>query len=385
MKRMVFGTLALIATGFAITASAGKKDGGSDLAIGFDAKTGRPNAFIAWRNSQRILEVEVEVRNLGEAQATGRVFLAVLDETGKELASNRQGPVQMVTLPARSKGGADGRVVQIKGTLELNLLIDKLDRASKPYLLKAWIANPNDENVVDNVMVKSFNVPSRAVAGGQYFREYGYKNTGAKPVTLDWTLESSAQPAGWQMSSSFAPHERTVVAPGEQVHGHLRVATPKTSVEGEHVDLRVIARDVESGKVAYNYEWFVVNDSTPPNIDNVTQAVSSAYEVELAATVNDATSMLKEASGIRAEYSTDNGVTFSSRVMAYSAGNFVGPTSFTAELGPFTPGTLVVGRIVAMDIAGNSDERAFGPLKVTPPPAAKAPANDKAKLSKHGE
>jgi len=371
----------LLATGFSVIGSADSASKGADMAIGFDTKTGRPNAFIAWRNSQRILEVEVEARNLGDKQATGRIFLAVLDETGKKLASNEDGATQMVTLPPRDKGGAEGRIVQVKGTLALNLLIDKLDRANKPYLLKAWIASPEDVNPADNVMVKTFNVPSRAMAGAQYFRDYTYQNSSDQPINIEWSLDTSVQPSGWQISSSFKPNERITVKPGEFVHGFLKVVTPKDSKEGDHVDLRVVARDASSKKVLYNYEWFVVNDSTPPNIKDVSQNVNSASEIELAATVDDATSMLKEASGIRAEYSTDNGVTFSSRVMAYSAGNFVGPTSFTADIGPFAPGTTVVGRIVASDIAGNTDERSFGPVKVVPKPSAAAPRSSKVKLT----
>jgi len=367
--------------GFSVIGNAGSASKGPDMAIGFDTKTGRPNAFIAWRNSQRILEVEVEARNLGDQQATGRIYLAVLDDTGKKLVSNEDGPVQMVTLPPRDKGGAEGRIVQVKGTLELNLLIDKLDRANKPYLLKAWIASTDDANQADNVMVKTFNVPSRAMAGAQYFRDYTYQNTSDQAINVEWSLDSSARPAGWQIDPSFKPHERITVKPGEFIHGFLKVATPADSKEGDHVDLRVVARDVNTRKVLYNYEWFVVNDSTPPNIKEVSQNVNSASEIELAATVDDVTSMLKEASGIRAEYSTDNGVTFSSRVMAYSAGNFVGPTSFTAEIGPFAPGTMVIGRIVAADIAGNTDERSFGPVKVVPKPNAAVSRTSKAKLT----
>lgn len=383
MKRNILGGVVLVALGAASVGSAGSASSGADLSIGFDAKTGRPNAFIAWRNSQRILEVEVDVRNTGEEQATGRVFLAVLDDTGKLLASNEDGPVQMVTLPARDKGGAGGRVVQVKGTLSLNLLIDKLDRANKPYVLKAWVANANDKNPTDNVMVKSFNVSSRVMAGGQTFREFSYQNTSTQPVTLEWGLDTSPRPEGWQVETSFKAQERLTLQPGAFAHGYLKVAAGAGSKEGDHVDLRILARDVKSQRVIYNYEWFVVNDATPPTIKSVTQNVNGS-ELELAATVDDHISMLKEASGIRAEYSTDNGVTFSSRVMAYSAGNFVGPTSFTAELGPFATGTTVVGRVVATDIAGNIEERSFGPIKIAPS-RAPGPTVANVKVGRHAE
>lgn len=364
MNRFLIGTVVLFGLGAAFDSIA--KDAASgDLAIGFDSKTDRPNAFIAWRNSQRILEVEVDVKNLGEKQVTGRVYLAVLDESGRTLASNEKDPPQIVQLPPASARGSDGKIVQVKGNLALNLLIDKLDRANKPYLLKAWIASPDDPNQINNVAVKTFNIPSRALPGGHYFRDFMFQNTTDKPVSVRWDLSTSTLPRGWNVSSSFPAGTRTTVEPGQTVHGHLTVETAANSKEGDHVDLRVIGRNEGTNTVAYNYEWFVVNDVTPPAIKSVSHEVTKEHELSLAATVDDQASMLKEASGIRAEYSTDNGVTFSSRVMAYSAGNFVGPTSFTASIGPFAGGTNVVGRIVATDIAGNSTEHEFGPIKIT--------------------
>lgn len=88
---------------------------------------------------------------------------------------------------------------------------------------------------------------------------------------------------------------------------------------------------------------------------------------EVTATANDVTSMIKEASGVRVEYSTDSGVTFSTRVLAYLDGNFVGPTRFRGDLGPFTPGTKLAMSIHAEDIAGNTTVRKIDPVVIPGP------------------
>src|SRR5687767_11447074 len=119
-----------------------------DLAIGFDKKTSRPNVFIAWRNSQRILEVEVEVKNLGAAQASGTLILSLLDDEGVVLATTpRAGDSgQRVTLPPGNQGGMEGKIIQVKGDFALNQLIDRLDRANSPYLLRASLISDGEDS-----------------------------------------------------------------------------------------------------------------------------------------------------------------------------------------------------------------------------------------------
>jgi len=326
-----------------------------DLAIGFDKKTDRPNAFIAWRNSQRILEVEVEVKNLGTRQGSARLLLEILDESGAVLASNAADEPQIVKLPPAAKGGADGRIVQVKGNLALNLLIDKLDRANVPYLLRSALVPVGvDRDVRNNVAVKTFNLNSRVRPGASHFREFTYRNNSSKRIEVAWDLAHSPIPAGWSVQASFRPGMTSVLAPGQVHNGYILVATPASVSEGEHVDVRVIARDPASRESLYEHEWYAVYDQTGPRISEVKSTVDTTTGlVSLTALVDDGTSMLKEASGVRVEYSTDDGRTFSSRIAAYRSGNFVGPTLFDTQLGPFAPGTKLVGVVVASDIAGN--------------------------------
>jgi hypothetical protein len=48
---------------------------GVDLGIGRGTDSHRPNILVAWRNTERILEVEVLVRNLGDQVGKGNVRL----------------------------------------------------------------------------------------------------------------------------------------------------------------------------------------------------------------------------------------------------------------------------------------------------------------------
>lgn len=341
-----------------------------DLAIGFCKKTDRPNVFIAWRNSQRVLEVEVEVKNLAEEQAVGALVLSILDEEGRLLATTmgNGGYPQKVTLPPRSKGGDEGKIVQIKGSLDLNLLIDRLDRANVRYMIKASVLpESKDANLVNNHAVKTFNIPSRLKAGAKHYREFTFRNTKNEPLEVVWKTECSELPSGWSVEVDPKPGTTSTVRPGEMVHGSICLSTLKDLVEGQHVDVRVGCFNArgESQAEEYQFEWFAVYDNTPPEMTGMSYKVDPETGIlEAASTVNDKHSMIKEASGVRVEYSTDGGITFSSRVMAYKAGNFVGPTSFKADLGPFAPGTQVTMRVVAEDIAGNRAERRFDPISI---------------------
>jgi hypothetical protein len=375
LPALIGGALAISAMA---TGAARDTVNGGDLAIGQDRRTGRPNVFIAWRNSQRILEVEVEVKNLSATQASGRVELSVLDARGTALAGNT-GPTdtpQTVALPPYAKGGGDGRIVQVKGNLALNLLIDKLDRANTPYSLRATlVSDAPDPNPLNNTVVKSFNLPSRVQPKAQHHREFAYRNRRAAPVTLEWRLHAPALPEGWRLTSSFQHGTRTVVGPGEVLNGYLQLDLPERVAEGTSVDACVLGVDVETGHAVFQHEWYAVYDTTPPIIDDLTHEVSSARGITLQAVVDDGGSMLKEASGVRVEYSTDGGVTFSSRIMAYESGNFVGPTTFRTHLGPFAERTRVVGRVIASDIADNQAEQAFGPVTIAGPALSQRQSN----------
>lgn len=341
----------------------------ADLAIGFDQKTSRPNLFIAWRNTERILEVELEVKNYGDEQAAGNLVVAILDEEGKILDSS-PGPANqpiVVSLPPFARGGKEGKIVQMHGSKSLNLLIDRLDRANARYTLKAEILTQGiDANPINNVSVKSFNVSGRARPGSTHFFDYYFKNLTGKPVDLTWKVDSSALPAGWEVSTSPKNGEKVHLEPLAVAQGFATLKTPPSLGEGDHLDLRFAAIDTAANAVFGQSEWFVVYDTTPPEISGLSYTLDNETGlIEVTLTANDSTSMLREASGVRVEYSTDGGVTFSNRVLAYLDGNFVGPTRFRGYLGPFAPDTHVEMSVLVADIAENTAQRGFEPITVT--------------------
>jgi hypothetical protein len=96
MRRYLFSigaaTLLTCAIGFAQNAQTEKH--GVDLGIGRGPDSHRPNILVAWRNTERILEVEVLVRNLG-------------DRPGLENAS------QMRCLPVRVTKGSNFMSIRV--------------------------------------------------------------------------------------------------------------------------------------------------------------------------------------------------------------------------------------------------------------------------------
>src|SRR5438309_2755527 len=83
----IFGSLVLVGACAAMFSARAFASGveNQGVVIGTDQKTGRPNILIAWRNTERILETEVEVKNLSEEQVTGAMSIAIIDGEGKVL------------------------------------------------------------------------------------------------------------------------------------------------------------------------------------------------------------------------------------------------------------------------------------------------------------
>jgi hypothetical protein len=365
MKRIAIVAAALLCSAAAIPLTA---LAGDELSIGSDQKTGRPNVFIAWRNTHRILETEIEVKNYGGQQAAGQLRLEILDENGNVLDFTPRGeqePVAIV-LPPAELGGREGRIVQMHGTKEINLLIDRLDRANERYSLRAMVVQdgkPLEAN--KNIVAKTFNVSSRVRPGAQHFYDYYVVNHTGRPVDAVWQFDHSPLPDRWVVSSSIEQGAKRHLEPGESVQGILQLTTPPQLVQGQHADFRLSATDPASGQVIGMTEWYAVYDTLPPVI------TAAGYEadprtgtVRVQVTAVDDDSMIKEASGARVEYSTDDGTTFSSRVLAYADGNFVGPTRFLADLGPFAPGTKLTMTVVVEDIAGNKTRRVLEPVQI---------------------
>lgn len=342
-------------------------DENNNVVIGQDQKTGRPNILIAWRNTERILETEVELKNFTGEQVTGSISIAIVDGEGAVLlkspgAGDRP---QTVTLPPRAQGGEEGKIVQLKGTLAMNQLFDSLDRNHLPYSIAVEVV-PVNGDFPGTYAVKSFGANSRVVAGSPVFREYSFRNITSQPLSVEWQLSTTALPAGWAIDANPKPGQHMTVPPNGVVHGYLSVTASSHPAEGEHVDLVMRAVNTRSNLPAFTTEWFAVQDTTPPTVTGLGYTVNEETgTVQVSVTANDVTSGLKEASGIRVEYSTDGGLTYSTKVMAYDAGNFVGPTSFQTLLGPFPVGTQITANLIAEDIAGNIAQRRLEPITIT--------------------
>jgi hypothetical protein len=338
-----------------------------DLAIGLHKKIGRPNVFIAWRNSERILEVEVEVKNYGDEQAEGYLSLAILDEFGKVLDYSPKTIDQSikVTLPPYSKGGGEGKIIQTHGNKELNLLIDELDRVHARYFLKTEIKTiGNDKDYANNTSVKSFNVNSRLLPKAKHFYDYYFKNTQNMPQTVAWTVDKSNVKEGWIVDTYPSDKQVVTLQPNEIIQGYAIVTTPAALVEGDNIDIRIAAKSIERGIYIGQSECYLVYDKTPPEISDYGYMIDSTNGmITVFLTANDVTSMLKEASGMKVDYTVD-GVTYSSKVLAYKDGNFVGPTRFGADIGGFSKGTDVHMVLVAEDIAGNISKKSLPTVKI---------------------
>lgn len=336
-----------------------------DLGIG-DENSGRPNLraderlynrpaiLIAWRNTAQILEVEVLVRNLGSDQGQGKVHIEILDEYGRSMVQMpSRGEEALITVPGRTEGGEEGKIVQLTGTKSLNALIDRLDRDKAKYYIKAAVETiEKDKNLLDNVKVKSYNRDFRAKPGAVHFFDYYFTNTTDHPQTLRWYLEMSPLPKGWELELKPAPGETMTIAPNQAIQGIIIARAPREIIEGDRLEIRVSGLSPENEVIAQT-EWHLVNDNTPPEIISPSITLNKDNEIDVALTASDRLSGIYEASGVKAEYSTDGGTTYSTRVISYLTGNFVGPTTFKTALGPFAPNSKVLVSLSAMDLAGN--------------------------------
>ena len=314
---------------------------GVDLGIGRGLDSHRPNILVAWRNTERILEVEVLVRNLGDRAGRGTVRLEICDDEGKRLIATDPFPV---SVPARADGGEEGAIVQTKGFRMMNIMFDQLDRLNQRYKLRATVQTEGgDLNPIDNVATKSFNVDNRALPGAMSIYRYRLTNTSDSVVRGSIVLDHSPLPANWLLSAEPAAGSAVVLQPHEIFMGYLTVKTPANVKDGEYVDIQAsIAAAAKEGKVVMDQdEWFLVATSQGPVVDQpvATARMDGSILVDVAAV--DVLSGIKEASGAQVAYSLDHGTTFSTRVMAYSRGNFYTKTWFEATLGPFADGVEV--------------------------------------------
>jgi hypothetical protein len=244
-------------------------------------------------------------------------------------------------------------LVQIGGSKVLNRLIDRLDRDHAKYYIKAVVDTiGKDENSLDNVKVKSYGQSYRARPGAVHFFDYFFTNTTDRPQQLRWYLDMSPLPKGWEMEARPAPGYTMTLAPGQSIQGNILVRAPREMIEGDRLEIRMSGLNAKN-EVITQTEWHLVNDTDPPEIVSPSITVANENKVDIEVTAHDILSGIYEASGMKSEYSTDGGATYSTRIMSYVYGSFVNPTLFKTQLGPFADNTEVLVTLSAMVTAGN--------------------------------
>jgi putative oxidoreductase len=321
---------------------------GVNLGIG-SGDSHRPNILVAWRNTERILEVEVLVRNLGNQAGRGKLVLELCDQEGKTLYATE--PVT-VSVPAKQNGGDDGTIVQSKGFRMMNLMFDQLDRLHQRYKLRARVQTEGrDLDATDNLAAKSFNADGRALPDSMQFYRYQFVNPSDRPLEATLHLEHGAIPAGWIVEPTPKPGTKITLKPHEVFTGNIVVRTPKTIQNGQYVDFQTSLLS-SNKEVIDKDEWYLVGTNEPPEASEPTITARPDGSLAVNVTAYDPNCGIKEASGVQVAYSLDDGVTFSTRVMAYERGNFYTKTWFEGVLGPFAPGVKVKAIVTVENNAG---------------------------------
>lgn len=316
----------------------------------------RPGVSIAWRNANQVEEVEVRVVNFGDEPGEGRISVHVVDATGKILLTLTPPEGQeILRVPARSKGGLQGKVIRMKANWELNALIDRNDLTRTQYGVMATVETiGKDANLFDNRKCKTWNVPFRVRPETTNVFNYSFVNHEAESKTLRWKLDRTELPEGWILEG--APDEKLTIElkPGESVNGTMMLRAPHAIKQGEYLESRIALVDTKSDMVYRQHEWFQVFDEIPPEISNYRAISLADGTIAIQALVADRHSGVLEATGVSTQFSVDDGKTWAQKSHNYKVGNFITPTLFETVLGPFVKGTKIQVRMTAKDTAGNA-------------------------------
>ena len=327
------------------------------LGGGFSGPASRPGISIAWRNAAQVEEVEVRVRNLGKTPGIGRIFVNILDGSGAVLLK-LEPPEEFKTIriPAFADGGREGKILRMKSSRELNNIIDSFDRTLRRYDVRATVETVGalDANPYDNSKTKSWNVEHRVEPKQMSVMNYLFKNNESEDVTVHWQFERTPYPKGWVVKGSPVSSKPFVLKPQESVIGNLWMLAPEKIDEGAFLESRLTLVNTKTREAWQQREWFLAHDSVPPTVTDYRMVATADHKIAIQALVADQGSGVREATGVSTQYSTDGGLTWSTKAHNYKAGNFVVPTLFEVVLGPFTQGTKLQMRFTAKDTVGNA-------------------------------
>lgn len=316
----------------------------------------RPGVSIAWRNANQVEEVEVRVRNLGDEPGFGKVSVEILDETGKVLLHlDPPDDQKQIRVPAKDRGGLDGKVLRMKASWELNTLIDRFDITRTRYHVMATVVTEGkDFNLLDNRKVKSWNAPTRVKPNHVNVYNYVFKNYQAHSLKYKWLFEHTPYPEGWKIEGVPTDTNEIVWKPGEEIRGTLLMKAPEKPNEGEFLEGRLSLVNAENNEIILQNEWFQIYDTQPPDISNYRAVLMDDGQIAIQALVADKGSGILEATGVSTEFSVDGGRTWARKPHNYKVGNFIRPTLFETVIGPFKQNTKVQLRFTALDTAGNA-------------------------------
>jgi hypothetical protein len=189
-------------------------------------------------------------------------------------------------------------------------------------------------------------------------------------------LDHTAVPSEWVMTATPAVGTEVTLRPKEVFTGYVTVTTPKQLSDGQHIDLQAGLATGREGalQVIDQDEWFLVATNQPPQVDPPAMTLHPDGSIAVNVAAYDPLCGIKEASGVQVAYSLDHGTTFSTRVMAYTRGNFYDKTWFESNLGPFAPGVEVTAVVTVQNNAGILRRFNMPPVKVPQATAAKAAA-----------
>ena len=261
----------------------------------------------------------------------------------------------------------EGTVVQTKGFRMMNIMFDQLDRLNQRYTLRATVETEGEDlNPTDNVATKSFNVDGRALPGSVTTYRYRLANSTDAQLTGSVHIDHTAIPSEWIMTADPQPGTMVTLAPREVFTGYVTVKTPKRLADGQYIDLQAGLVGANSGKIYLidQDEWYFVATTQPPQVDKPTVTVRPDGGVAVNVAAFDPICGIKEASGVQVAYSLDHGTTFSTRVMAYTRGNFYDKTWFEGVLGPFATGVEVATVVTVANNAGIVRRFDLAPVKI---------------------
>lgn len=317
----------------------------------------RPGVSIAWRNANQVEEVEVRVVNKGDEAGEGRVYVDVLDESGKQLL-HLEPPeeLKVIRVPAYDRGGKEGKILRMKADWGLNALIDRFDIARIRYHVRATAetVGKEDKNPLDNSKVKSWNIPFRVNPGQLNSYNYVFTNYGDQTKKLKWMFEHTPYPHDWKIEGVPDLDNIFTLKPGESLKGTLIMRAPDVVNEGDFLEARLSLVDIENNKIFMQNEWFQIYDTKPPVVTDYRLISLNDGTLAIQALVSDEGSGILEATGVSTEFSVDGGKTWARKAHNYKVGNFIRPTLFETVIGPFRKGTDVQLRFTALDTAGNA-------------------------------